>query len=129
VARVIGALLGLLLGVGLLLIWRSGPRAPQRRDRTRKPSRRQQQLAAAGLTGINAAQLTALQAGLGLLTTVVVLLTTGTVTVSLLFGAFAAARRGHRPGGGGGAVSELASSPWAEQVHRTRPTSASEEGA
>src|SRR3712207_2582004 len=91
VARVIGALLGLLLGVGLLLVWRSGPRAPQRRARTRKPSRRQQQLAAAGLTGINAAQLTALQAGLGLLTTVVVLLTTGTVTVSLLFGAFAAA--------------------------------------
>jgi len=29
---VTGALLGLLLGVGLLLVWRSGPRAPQRRD-------------------------------------------------------------------------------------------------
>ena len=43
-----GALLGLLLGVGLLLVWRSGPRAPQRRERSRKPSRRQQQLAAAG---------------------------------------------------------------------------------
>ena len=86
-----GALLGLLLGVGLLLVWRSGPRAPQRRDRSRPPSRRQQHLAAAGLTGINAAQLTALQVGLGLLATVVVLLTTGTVTVSLLFGAFAAA--------------------------------------
>ena len=86
-----GALLGLLLGVGLLLIWRSGPRAPQRRNRIRRPSRRQQQLAAAGLTGINAARLTALQAGLGLLATVVVLLTTGTVTVSLLFGAFAGA--------------------------------------
>jgi tight adherence protein B len=88
---VTGALLGLLLGVGLLLVWRSGPRAPQRRNRERRVSRRQQQLAAAGLTGMNAAQLTAIQVALGLLATVVVLLTTGTVTVSLLFGAFAAA--------------------------------------
>ncbi len=86
-----GALLGLLLGVGLLLVWRSGPRAPQRRDRSRTPSRRQQHLAAAALTGINTPQLTSLQVGLGLLATIVVLLTTGTVTVSLLFGAFAAA--------------------------------------
>ena len=86
-----GALLGLLLGVGLLLVWRSGPRAPRRRDRTRRPSRRHQQLAAAGLTGINAVQLTAIQVALGLLATVVVLLTTGTITVSLLFGTFAAA--------------------------------------
>ncbi|NEK59914.1 type II secretion system protein F [Geodermatophilus sabuli] len=86
-----GALIGLLLGVGLLLVWRSGPRAPQGRSRPRGASRRQQQLAAAGLTGINAAQLLALQVGLGLLTLVVVLLTTGTVTVSLVFGAFGAA--------------------------------------
>jgi tight adherence protein B len=85
-----GALLGLLLGVGLLLIWRSGPRAPQRRDggRGRGPGRRQQLLAEAGLTGINAAQLLALQIGLGLLVLVVVLLTTGTVTVSLVFAVF-----------------------------------------
>src|SRR5206468_3544554 len=48
----------------------------------------QQLLAAAGLTGINAAQLLALQIGLGLVTVVVVLLTTGTVTVSLAFGLF-----------------------------------------
>ena len=47
-----GALLGLLLGVGLLLVWRSGPRSPQRRERPRKLSRRQQQLAAAGLPGM-----------------------------------------------------------------------------
>jgi tight adherence protein B len=86
-----GALLGLLLGVGLLLVWRSGPRAPQRGRGPRGTSRRQQQLAAAGLTGINGAQLVALQAGLGLLVLVVVLLTTGTVTVSVLFGVFGAA--------------------------------------
>jgi tight adherence protein B len=83
-----GALLGLLLGVGLLLIWRSGSRAPERRIDPRRPGRRQQLLAAAGLTGINAAQLLALQIGLGLLAVVVVLLTTGTVTVSLAFGLF-----------------------------------------
>jgi tight adherence protein B len=83
-----GALLGLLLGVGLLLIWRSGPRAPQPRTGPRKVSGRQELLAAAGLTGINAAQLIALQFGLGLLALVVVLLTTGTVTVSLVFAVF-----------------------------------------
>ena len=49
-----GALLGLLLGIGLLLVWRSGPRAPQPRT-ARRPGRRQQLLAEAGLTGINAA--------------------------------------------------------------------------
>jgi tight adherence protein B len=85
---VTGALLGLLLGVGLLLIWRSGPRAPRRSTAQRPPGRRATALAAAGLTGINAAQLLALQVGLGLLATVVVLLATGTVTVSLVFGVF-----------------------------------------
>ncbi|SDC56095.1 tight adherence protein B [Geodermatophilus telluris] len=84
----IGALLGLLLGVGLLLVWRSGPRAPRRRTGPRPPGRRARLLAEAGLTGINAAQLVALQVGLGLLALVVVLLTTGTVTVSLAFGVF-----------------------------------------
>ncbi|MGY1730134.1 type II secretion system F family protein [Geodermatophilus sp. SYSU D01045] len=86
-----GALLGLLLGVGLLLVWRSGPRAPQRSAGPRRPGRRARLLAEAGLTGINPAQLVALQIGLGLLALVVVLLTTGTVTVSLAFGVFAAA--------------------------------------
>ncbi len=83
-----GALLGLLLGVGLLLIGRSGPRGPQRRTTPRRPGRLQLLLAEAGLTGINAAQLLALQLGLGVLSLVVVLLTTATVTVSLVFGLF-----------------------------------------
>jgi tight adherence protein B len=83
-----GALLGLLLGVGLLLIWRSGSRPPRRRTDPRRPGARQQMLAAAGLTGLNSAQLFALQAGLAVLAVVVVLLTTGTVTVSLVFGVF-----------------------------------------
>lgn len=86
-----GALLGLLLGVGLLLVWRSGPRAPRRDTTPRGPGRRARLLAEAGLTGINPAQLVALQVALGVLALVVVLLTTGTVTVSLAFGVFAAA--------------------------------------
>jgi tight adherence protein B len=45
-------------------------------------------LAEAGLTGINATQLLALQVGLGLLVLVLVLLTTGTVTVSFVFALF-----------------------------------------
>ena len=83
-----GALLGLMLGLGLLLIWRSGARAPQPRSGPRRIGRRQQLLAAAGLTGINGAQLLALQIGLGGLVLVVVLLTTGTVTISLAFAVF-----------------------------------------
>lgn len=83
-----GALLGLLFGLGLLLIWRSGARAPQRRVGATSPRRTQALLAAAGLTGINPAQLLALQIGLGLVVLVVVLLATGTVTVSLAFGLF-----------------------------------------
>lgn len=83
-----GAFLGLVLGTGLLLIWRSGPHAPRRRAAPRPPGRRQQLLAAAGLNGINGAQLLALQVALGLLAAVVVLLTTRTVTVSLAFGLF-----------------------------------------
>jgi tight adherence protein B len=85
-----GGLLGLLLGVGLLLVWRSGPRAPVRRA-TKRPGRRQQLIAAAGLTGINGAQLLALQVALGGVVTVLVLLTTRTVTISLAFGGFGAA--------------------------------------
>ena len=86
-----GGLLGLGLGVGLLLVWRSGPRAPVRPAGVSRPGRRQQLLAAAGLTGINGAQLLALQVGLGLAATVLVLLTTRTVTISLVFGVFGAA--------------------------------------
>jgi tight adherence protein B len=85
---VTGSLLGLLLGVGLLLVWRSGSRAPRRRTDPRRPGKRAQLLAAAGLTGINASQLLVVQVVLGLAVTVVVLLVTRTVTVSLVFGVF-----------------------------------------
>jgi len=85
-----GGVLGLALGIGLLLIWRSGARTPVRRT-AKRPGRRQQLLAAAGLTGINPAQLLAMQVVLGLAAAVLVLLTTRTVTISLAFGVFGAA--------------------------------------
>ena len=83
-----GALLGLLLGMGLLLIWRSGVRAPERRRGPRRSGRRQALLAAAGLPAINPVQLLGLQIGLGVIVLVVVLLTTRTVTISLAFAVF-----------------------------------------
>lgn len=83
-----GALLGLVAGVGLLLVWRSGSRAPRPRSRDRMPGRRQQMLSSAGLRGINPVQLIALQAALGLAVVALVLLTTRTVTISLVFGGF-----------------------------------------
>jgi tight adherence protein B len=86
-----GGLLGLGLGIGLLLIWRSGSRAPVRRSGAPRVGRRQQLLGAAGLIGINAAQLLALQVALGLAALTLVLLTTQTVTISLVFGVFGAA--------------------------------------
>jgi tight adherence protein B len=86
-----GGLLGLALGVGLLLVWRSGSRAPVRRSSAPRSGRRQQLLAAAGLTGINGAQLLALQVVLGVAATLLVLLTTRTVTISGVFGVFGAA--------------------------------------
>jgi tight adherence protein B len=86
-----GALLGLLLGVGLLLVWRSGPRAPRRPAVPRPPGRRARLLAEAGLTGTSPLQLAVLQVVLGVLVAVVVLVTTGTVTVSAAFGVFGAA--------------------------------------
>ncbi|MQA36337.1 type II secretion system protein F, partial [Modestobacter roseus] len=72
-------------------MWRSGPRAPQRRPGRGGSGRRRQLLAAAGLTGINGAQLVGLQVGLGLVTALLVLLTTATVSISAVFGVFGAA--------------------------------------
>jgi tight adherence protein B len=89
--NVSGGVLGLALGVGLLLVWRSGSRAPRRPSGGPRSRRRRQLIAAAGLTGINSAQLLALQVALGLAATVLVLLTTQTVTISLAFGMFGAA--------------------------------------
>jgi tight adherence protein B len=84
----VGALVGLLLGVGLLLIWRSGPRAPQR-DASTVRRRSSELLRQSGVQGVGAAQLFGAQVLCALIATGAVLLITSTVSVALCFGAFA----------------------------------------
>jgi len=85
-----GAMLGLMLGCGALLIWRSGPRAPQ--GRFGVPSwapRRTELLRQAGIDGVGAVQLLGLQALCACVALVVVQLLNGTIAVAECFGSFA----------------------------------------
>jgi tight adherence protein B len=84
----VGAFVGLLLGVGLLLIWRSGPRAPQR---TRGVERnvRTDLLRQAGVDGVGPTQLLGAQVLCALIAASAVLLITAATTVALCFGVFA----------------------------------------
>ena len=86
-----GAFLGLLLGLGLLLIWRSGSRAPTRTPtRTSWRERLADLLAQAGIEGVAPGQLVAASTVLGVVVTVVVLGTSRVPVIALAFGAFAA---------------------------------------
>jgi len=86
-----GAFLGLLFGVGLLLAWRSGPRAPDRRptDRPGWQAKRAELLRQAGVESVSARQLLALQVLAGTLALLMVQLVTGTLAVACCFAAFA----------------------------------------
>ena len=85
-----GALIGLVAGVGLLLIWRSGSRAPQRRTGTTGWTRRRNEMIRqAGIESVSAAQLAALQAGAAVFALVVVQVITGTLAVACCFAVFA----------------------------------------
>jgi tight adherence protein B len=85
-----GALLGLLLGVGLLLIWRSGPRAPRLTSpRSGWAQRQKRLLHQAGVDGVGVAQLLAAQFGCAVLAMLAVLLLTRTAVVAACFGLFA----------------------------------------
>jgi tight adherence protein B len=85
-----GALLGLVLGLGLLLIWRSGPRAAsfRRAPGARWGQRRSDLLHEAGIPGVSGWQLLALQllAALGL--GVVILAVSGSASVAVCFAVF-----------------------------------------
>ena len=87
-----GALLGLLLGLGCLLIWRStthpaqapGPAAKRWTGRTNDL------LAQAGIEGVSPRQLVGVSAALGVVVYVLVLGTSQVPLIALLFGSFAA---------------------------------------
>ena len=85
-----GALLGLLFGLGALLVWRSGSRAPARATRTDGwQERTRELLAQAGIEGVSPGQLLGAGLGLGLVVGVLVLGTSHVPVIALAFGAFA----------------------------------------
>ena len=87
-----GALLGLLLGLGGVLVWRSGTRGPVRRTSSH-PSwqlRVKDMLTQAGIEGVSPGQLVGASTGLALVVTALVLGTSRVPVIALLFGAFAA---------------------------------------
>jgi tight adherence protein B len=78
-----------MLGVGLLLIWRSGPRAPQRTSRgSQWSARRAEMLHRAGITDVGIGALLAIQAGSALLIGVAVLVLTSTLAIAACFAGF-----------------------------------------
>jgi tight adherence protein B len=86
-----GALLGLVFGFGVLLIWRSGPRRPQpRRTASSSKTRMHELLIQAGYPSISVGQLYAVCAVAGLLTIVSVAGFSHSLSIALAFGCFAA---------------------------------------
>ncbi len=86
-----GALLGLLLGLGLLLVWRStqGPSVTSpRRDGWQERTR--ELLAQAGIEGVSPSQLLGASITLGLAVAILVLGTSQVPVIALAFGGFAA---------------------------------------
>jgi tight adherence protein B len=84
-----GALVGLGVGIGLLLVWSAFaiPRPP-RRPRTR--GRFQRLIAAAGVSGVSPRSLVSLCGGLGLVVAMLMQVVSRTPTVAVMFGALAA---------------------------------------
>jgi tight adherence protein B len=85
----VGALVGLLAGIGLLLIWQGLSRRPLITARHPRAERLREMLAQAGLAGVAPPQLIGLQALLGVLVLVVGFVTTRSVSVSVIFALFA----------------------------------------
>jgi tight adherence protein B len=101
----VGALVGLLFGLGCLLVWRSGSGAPVPGSRRLSwEARTQDLLFQSGIEGVSPRQLVGVSLGLGLLVLVLVLGTSQVPVIALLFGGFAACgplvlvrrRRAHR---------------------------------
>lgn len=84
-----GALVGLLAGAGLLLIWQGLTRPPSAARPRSRGERFREALAQAGLSTVSPAQIIGLQALIGVLILVVSFVATRTVTVSVIFALFA----------------------------------------
>jgi tight adherence protein B len=85
-----GALLGLIGGVGLLLIWRSGGRRPVSRPALSQwRTRREDLLRRAGVEAVSSAQLLAMQACCAVGAGLMILLLTRTVSISCCFAVIA----------------------------------------
>lgn len=85
-----GAVLGLVFGVGLLLIWRSGPRSPARSPAGRSWARRRTEtLREAGLETVTSTQLLGMQIGTAVTAALIVLVATRTVAIAACFGVIA----------------------------------------
>ena len=87
-----GALLGLVFGLGVLLVWRSGSRRPEARPR-RRAARAQglrERLIQAGFGSISVAQLYAACAVSGLLVGVLVAAVSRSTVISIVFASFTA---------------------------------------
>jgi tight adherence protein B len=85
-----GALVGLLAGIGLLLVWRGLARRPLIVTSHVRGDRMREVLAQAGLAGVAPAQLIGLQGLIGVIVLVVVFVATRSVSVSMVFALFAA---------------------------------------
>ncbi len=86
-----GSLLGLLFGIGALLIWRSGPRRPPRRQHARRgwSERATELLAQAGYPSVQPHQLVAVAVACGLVVALAVIAISRSGSIALAFGAFA----------------------------------------
>ena len=85
-----GAFLGLVAGLGLLLIWHGIAARPTRRRSRVRSERTREQLSQAGLPGVTPAQLLALQVLAAALVAATGLVLTQSVTVTAVFAVFAA---------------------------------------
>ena len=86
-----GAFLGLLLGVGILLLWHGITARPAHKPPRRRSERTREHLIQAGLPGVTPAQLISLQVLAALLVGVIGLALTQSISVSAIFALFAAA--------------------------------------
>jgi tight adherence protein B len=87
----VGAFVGLMLGIGVLLVWQGFTPAPKKVRTHARLNRMREELAQAGLTGITPHQLIGLQVLSAVLVALVGLILTRSLSVSVIFAVFASA--------------------------------------